>query len=108
MAELLLLKELCRVVTRLDRLQAAAATEPLVVPGKTGPMTNPLLVEARQLATLAARLVASLRIPDDAVSAPSNDAAPSRPQKRGAARGSYSGTSYAPTDAPHLRSVGGA
>ncbi|MDI6627257.1 MAG: hypothetical protein QME72_06010 [Rhodococcus sp. (in: high G+C Gram-positive bacteria)] len=108
-AEMLILKELCRVITRLDRLQDAAENEPLVVPGKTGPMANPLLVEARQLATLAARLVASLRIPDEAVVAPSgNGTAQSRPQKRGAARGAYAGASYAPSDALHLRSVEGA
>ncbi|OZC87304.1 hypothetical protein CH254_16780 [Rhodococcus sp. 06-412-2C] len=107
-AELLILKESCRVITRLDRLQDAAENEPLVVPGKTGPISNPLLVEARQQATLAARLVASLRIPDGAVAAPSNGVvAPSRPQRRGAARGAYSGSSYAPSDAPHLRSIGG-
>lgn len=107
-AEMLILKELCRVITRLDRLQAAAANEPLVVPGKTGPTSNPLLVEARLQATVAARLVASLRIPDEAVvAAKSSEAAQSRPQKRGAARGAYVGASYAPGDAPHLRTVGG-
>lgn len=107
-SELLILRELCRVITRLDKLQAAAESEPLVVPGRAGPMANPLLVEARQLATVAARLVASLRIPDESATAPSKDAAPSRPQRRGAARGAYSGPSYAPSDAPHLRSIGGA
>lgn len=97
------------MITRLDRLQAAAADEPLVVPGKTGPTSNPLLVEARLQTTVAARLVASLRIPDEAAVAPSgNSTAPSRPQKRGAARGAYAGGSYAPSDAPHLRSVEGA
>ncbi|OZE85519.1 hypothetical protein CH298_23005 [Rhodococcoides fascians] len=107
-SEMLILKELCRVITRLDRLQAAAANEPLVVPGKTGPTSNPLLVEARLLAQVAARLVAQLRIPDEVAVAPSRGAGQSRPQKRGAARGAYAGASYAPSDAPHLRSVEGA
>ncbi|AJW40487.1 hypothetical protein NY08_2464 [Rhodococcus sp. B7740] len=52
--------------------------EPLVVTGKTGPVTNPLLVEARLQGQVAARLVASLRIPDESAVAPSSDA-PSRP-----------------------------
>jgi hypothetical protein len=71
-----LLTQACRTVDRLDRLQAAAVDCPLVVDGKA----NPLLVEARAQSIALARLLAALRLPDDAEV---------RPQRRTGARGVY-------------------
>lgn len=80
--EELLLMEACRTVDLLDRLAAEAATGPLTVVNQKGDrITNPVVVEARQQKLVLARLLASLRMP----SGESGE----RPQRRGAARGSY-------------------
>lgn len=73
-----LLLEACRVADRLDGLHGALTDGGLLVDGKP----HPALVEARQQQVVLARLVASLRLPDDLL-------AGSRPQRRGAARGAY-------------------
>jgi hypothetical protein len=56
----------CRTADRVDHLEELArATDP-VVEGRQGPMIHPLLAEVRQQAQLLARLVAALRLPDEA------------------------------------------
>ena len=79
--ELLLLTEACRTVDQLDLLDAAVKEHGIMLPD--GRM-HPALVEARQQRITLTRLIASLRLPEgleDGVA---------RPQRRGAARGSYS------------------
>jgi hypothetical protein len=66
----------------LVRLDAVTATSPPVVDGPTGPRTHPAIVEHRAQSLALARLLASLRLPDE------DD---ERPQRRGGARGSYDG-----------------
>ncbi|GEL22758.1 hypothetical protein PSU4_17120 [Pseudonocardia sulfidoxydans NBRC 16205] len=74
-----LLVEACRCADQLDELAAISAAE-----GSMGPdgRVHPAVIEARQQRLTLARLVASLRVPDD------GDV---RPQRRGAARGFYGG-----------------
>jgi hypothetical protein len=56
----------CRTADRLDWLeQMTVDTEP-VVEGRQGPMIHPLFAEVRQQSQLFARLVAALRLPDEA------------------------------------------
>ncbi len=64
----------CRAADRLDRMESEAAATPLVFEGKSGPITHPVHVEVRQAAALLARLIAALRLPDEASG--------KRPQKR--------------------------
>jgi hypothetical protein len=71
-----LLTRACRTVDLLDRLAAAAADAPLTVDGRA----NPVLVEHRQQSIALARLLAALRLPEDAEV---------RPQRRTGARGVY-------------------
>jgi hypothetical protein len=74
--ELSLLREAVRTVDQLDALQRIVDKQGPMLAGKV----HPALVEARQLRLVLARLVASLRLPDeDGV----------QPQRRGAARGVY-------------------
>ncbi len=74
--ELAMLREACRTVDQLDVLAGILATEGLILQDKP----HPALVESRQLRIVLTRLVASLRLPDEASV---------RPQRRGAARGAY-------------------
>lgn len=76
--ELALLLQAARTVDVLDDLADVLAAE--------GSMTakgevHPAIVEARQQRLVLARLVASLRLPEEPVEG--------RPQRRGAARGAY-------------------
>jgi len=64
----------CRTADRVELLETMAAQVDPVVEGRAGPMTHPLFGEVRQQAALLARLVAALRLPDDATG--------KRPQKR--------------------------
>ena len=56
----------CRAADRLDTLEQLAAITDVVFEGRTGPMTHPVHVEVRQAAALLARLIAALRLPDEA------------------------------------------
>ncbi|MBA3488262.1 MAG: hypothetical protein H0T78_01745 [Longispora sp.] len=80
--ELVILREAARTVDTLDALALVIAKE--------GPMSedrvHPAVVESRQLRLTLARLFASLRLP-------SGDGEDARPQRRGAARGTYGGAS---------------
>ena len=75
--ETALLREAVRTLSQLDALDAAVRVDGVLVAGKA----HPALVEARQQRVVLARLIASLRLPEDDAGA--------RPQRRGAARGSY-------------------
>lgn len=55
-----------RTADRVDHLEDLARTTDPVVEGRGGPMIHPLLAEVRQQAQLLARLVAALRLPDEA------------------------------------------
>jgi hypothetical protein len=80
--EQLLLVECCRCADRLDRLAKAGQDAPLTVTNSRGDqVANPLLTESRQQQITLSRLLASLRLPQGE--------AEGRPQRRGAARGSY-------------------
>jgi hypothetical protein len=56
----------CRTADRVEQLEALSALVDPVVEGRTGPMIHPLLAEVRQQSALLARLVAALRLPDEA------------------------------------------
>lgn len=80
--EALLLREACRVVDRLDRLNEAALTAPVTTTNRHGDLVcHPAQAEARAQAIVLSRLLASLRLPSGEQEA--------RPQRRGAARGAY-------------------
>lgn len=80
--ERLLLLEACRCADRLDRLAEESASSTVTVINKRGDeVAHPAMVEARQQAIVLSRLVASLRLP--------SGESEGRPQRRGAARGSY-------------------
>ncbi len=65
----------CRCADRVEELaRAAGALEVLWREGRQGPMIHPLLAEVRQQSALLARLIAALRLPDEATG--------KRPQKR--------------------------
>jgi hypothetical protein len=79
--EQMLLLQACRSVDLLDRLAAQAAAGGLTVTNAKGDqVTAPWITEHRQQSQNYARMLASLRLPDE------DD---ERPQRRGAARRSY-------------------
>jgi hypothetical protein len=78
--EELLLLEACRVADRLEALDAEIAKRGAVL--RNG-RPSPALVEARQQQITLARLVVSLRLPED-MTDPVR-----RPQRRGAVRAAY-------------------
>jgi hypothetical protein len=77
--ELPLLREVVRVVDRLEQLEEVIAEEGVMEGGKP----HPALVEARQQQIILGRLLTTLRLPEDWADVGS------RPQRRGAARGPY-------------------
>ncbi|MFL1446177.1 hypothetical protein [Nocardiopsis protaetiae] len=82
--EELLLVQAVRCVDRLDEMAEALADAPLTVANRYGDeVPHPLLVESRQQSLVLARLLASLRLPSG------DEEDVRRPQRRGAARGSY-------------------
>lgn len=79
--ELALLREAVRCVDLLDRLNETVRRDgPTITNTRGDVVTHPAAVEARQTRLVLARLIASLRLPDDDGE---------RAQRRGAARGSY-------------------
>ena len=64
----------CRTADRVEQLEQMAMGVDPVVEGRAGPMTHPLFGEVRQQSALLARLLAALRLPDEATG--------KRPQKR--------------------------
>ncbi|MGY0067189.1 hypothetical protein ACWZEH_10225 [Streptomyces sp. QTS137] len=80
--EELVLLQACRTADLLDRLaRRADGAELTVVNAKGEQVTAPWITEHRQQSLVLARLLASLRMPSGEED--------SRPQRRGAARGSY-------------------
>lgn len=63
-----------RTADRLDRLERLSAEVEPVTAGRGGPMIHPVHAEVRQQSALLARLVAALRLPDEATG--------KRPQRR--------------------------
>src|SRR5687768_6640291 len=89
--EVALLREVVRIVDRLETLEEEIAREGVMVDGgPKGPASvpNPALVEARQQQIVLGRLMTTLRLPEDWTSGV-------RPQRRGAARGPYGPRSMA-------------
>jgi len=79
-----LLLQACRCADTLDRLAVEAASGPPTVENFKGDrVANPALTESRQQAIVLSRLLASLRLPSG------EEFGDVRPQRRGAARGSY-------------------
>ncbi|WP_051809916.1 hypothetical protein [Actinoplanes subtropicus] len=89
--ETALLREMVRTVDLLDELAAIVEVEGLMVVDPGGKQrTHPAVVEARQLRIAFARLSASLRLPSGDESEQAGKSAHlRRPQRRGAARGTY-------------------
>jgi hypothetical protein len=80
--EELVLLQACRCADRLDTLAAQVAdAPPMVTTSRGDEAPHPALVESRQQSVTLTRLLASLRLP-------SGETGP-RPQRRGAARGTY-------------------
>ena len=66
--ELEVLREACRLLSRLDRLDEALRDAPMTVSGSRGQQTaHPLLVEARMTAVAVGQLFARLALPRDEV-----------------------------------------
>ncbi|WP_211266938.1 hypothetical protein [Nonomuraea candida] len=85
--EELLLLQAVRCVDRLDLIAEELQNAPQTVENSKGDLvTHPLIVEQRQQSLTLARLQASLRLPSGLVEG-GDDL--NRPQRRGAARGSY-------------------
>jgi hypothetical protein len=62
--EAAILVQVCRVVDRLDAIEAELADGPLLVPGSTGqPRANPLLAEQRMQMRVLEALCRALSIP---------------------------------------------
>jgi hypothetical protein len=86
--EQLLLTQACRIADILDRLNIESLANPVTVINMKGDrVPHPSLTEMRQQSIVLSRLIASLRMPSGEQEA--------RPQRRGAARGSYSPRSLA-------------
>lgn len=83
--ELSLLREACRTVDLLERLDARVRRDGPVIDGPQGQRAHPAAVEARQQRIALARLLAALRLPDGDV----GDASAGRRQRRVGARGVY-------------------
>jgi len=68
--ELRVLEDACREGDLVDRLEAEVAKSGLMVEGSQGqPVASPLITEIRQHRTVVARLLQSLKLPEDAESA---------------------------------------
>lgn len=80
-----LLLQAARCADRLNELAAAAGREPTVVTVKGDIAVNPAVTEGRAQSLVLARLLASLRLPTGETA----DGNVVRPQRRGAARGTY-------------------
>jgi hypothetical protein len=84
--EVALLTAACRTADRLEDIAEALAGASLTVKNTRGDeIAHPLLVEQRQQGISLSRLLASLRLP----TGETEDGDLVRPQRRGAARGSY-------------------
>ncbi len=84
--EMALLRGACRTTDRLEAIAAELEAAPLTVTNFKGDeVPHPLLVEQRQQLQSLARTLSSLRLPNGLT----EDGELKRPQRRGAARGSY-------------------
>lgn len=78
--ELELLREAVRTADQLELLDVVAKKDGPMAETSQGPRVHPAIVESRQLRLTLARLLATLRLPDDQGEVP---------QRRGAARAPY-------------------
>lgn len=77
--ELRILEDACREVDLIERLEAELSTAPLVVNGSMGqPVAQPLVQEIRQHRGVLARLLTSLKLPDDEAAGGSDRASAAR------------------------------
>lgn len=84
--ELAILRVACRTSDRLEDIANVLAGEKLVtVNAKGDQIPHPLLVEQRMQGQALTRLLASLRMPEEAP----EDQELTRPQRRGSARAAY-------------------
>lgn len=56
----------CHTADRVHLLEQLCRTTDAIVEGRSGPTTHPVYAEVRQQSALLARLVAALRLPDEA------------------------------------------
>lgn len=56
----------CRTADRVEHLERLSLSCDAVIEGRSGPMIHPVHAEVRQQSALLARLVAALRLPDQA------------------------------------------
>lgn len=85
--EMALLRSAARTADRLEDIADELTRSPLTVTNAKGDeVAHPLLVEQRQQLAALARVLASLRLPSGLLG---EDGELKRPQRRGAARGSY-------------------
>ena len=90
-SELALLLEAARTLDVLEQLAAVVDRDGVMVTNARGEaQTHPAVVEGRQQRLALARIIATLRLPEDA------EEAAGRPQRRGAARGFYTGSGTTP------------
>ena len=90
-AALALLLEAARTLDVLEQLAAVVDRDGVMVTNARGEaQTHPAVVEGRQQRLALARIIATLRLPEDA------EEAAGRPQRRGAARGFYTGSGTTP------------
>jgi hypothetical protein len=84
--ETVLLRQACRTVTLLDRLDAELRRDGVMLDGPQGVRSHPAAVESRQQSIALARILAALRLP---AGADGDQQAGARPQRRVGARGVY-------------------
>lgn len=82
--ERIMLQEVCTALTRLAWINDEIESAELVVPGRTGPVIDPRVVEARLLLAAIQKGLHSLRIPEL-----SDQEDQKRPQRRSGTRGNY-------------------
>jgi hypothetical protein len=75
------LRDACRLADHLEELAAILDRDGLITTGKYGPQAHPALKQTRNAQALLARLLTTLRMPDEATG--------KRPQRRGGTRANY-------------------
>lgn len=88
--EALALRELCRTVDTLDRLQAIVDRDGELAASSQGMRAHPALVELRQQRIAFARLVSAMQLPSGLTQPQQGDGQPAQPaQRRPGVRGVY-------------------
>lgn len=64
--ELIVLEDACREIELIEQIEAAQAEEPMIATGSMGqPVAAPLIQELRQHRSVLARLLGTLKLPDE-------------------------------------------